>query len=206
MGTVKQLYGGSIDFFRRGFGGSVAVTALTLAGLILLSFAGSMLFPQQADGIVEQFAQMLLQKGVADESGQIVFSALLMNNLIAMMTCIAYGLLPFIRLSALTLGVNGASLGLFAGYYIHKGIPLWKYLVGILPHGVFELTALVLAVSAGLYLCGEVSAGLLQKKAGAVRAAAGQCGQIMLLWILPLLLAAAAIETYLTPVLLQAVL
>ena len=89
---------------------------------------------------------------------------------------------------------------------MHKNIPLWKYLVGVLPHGIFELVALVLSAAAGLYLCRAVSAALLKKQKGAVRAAIGRCGQTMVLWILPLVIVAAVIESYVTPALFQAVL
>ena len=143
---------------------------------------------------------------MASDDGSVVFSALLLNNLSAMVMATVYGLLPFIRLPALTLGVNGATLGLFAGYYVHQGIPLWKYLVGILPHGIFEIPALILSAALGLYLCRTVSDALLKKRTGSVRAALGQCGQILLWWVLPLIAVAAVIETYVTPVLFQAVL
>ena len=206
MHRLKENYADSIAFFRQEFGSMVFTAGWAFAGIVVLSFVGSILFPEQADGIVEQFAQMLLQSGMSDESGNIVFSALLINNLFAMLMAIAYGLIPFIRLPALTLGVNGATLGLFAGYYVHKNIPLWKYLVGVLPHGIFEVTALVFSAALGLYLCKTVSTALLKKQKGAVSAAVSRCGQTLLLWIVPLLVVAAVIETYVTPVLFQAVL
>lgn len=206
MNKFKHAYGDSIAFFRREFGETVIVAALAFAGMIVLSFVGGMLFPEQTDIIVEQFEQMMLDSGGTDENGNISFAALLLNNLFAMVFAVGYGLIPFIRLSALSLGINGASLGLLAEYYVRKGIPLWKYLVGILPHGIFELTALVLSAAAGLYLCKSVSSALLKKQKGAVSAAVERCGQILTLWILPLVIAAAAIEAYITPALLQAVL
>ena len=206
MRGLKQAYGDSIAFFRQEFGSTVFTAGWAFAGIVLLSFAASLLFPQQADGIVEHFAQLLSQSGMSDGSGRIVFTALLLNNLFAMIMAVAYGLLPFIRLSALTLGVNGATLGLFAGYYIHQNIPLWKSLVGVLPHGIFEVTALVFSAALGLYLCKTVSTALLKKQKGAVSAAVSRCGQTLLLWIVPLLVVAAVIETYVTPVLFQAVL
>ncbi len=206
MHKLKQIYGNTAAFYRQDLGSVVFTAGWAFAGIIVLSFAGSLLFPEQADGIVEKFAQMLQQIGASDSSGNIQFFALLLNNLSAMVMATVYGLLPFIRLPALTLGVNGATLGLFAGYYVHQGIPLWKYLVGILPHGIFEIPALILSAALGLYLCGAVSDALLKKPSGSVRAAMGQCGQILLWWVLPLIAVAAVIETYVTPALFQAVL
>ena len=206
MHKLKHIYGNTAAFYRQSLGSVVFSAGWAFAGIIALSFAGSLLFPKQADGIVEKFAQMLQQSGMANDDGSVVFSALLLNNLSAMVMATVYGLLPFIRLPALTLGVNGATLGLFAGYYIHQGIPLWKYLAGILPHGIFEIPALILSAALGLYLCRTVSDALLGKQGGTVRAAVGQCGQILLWWVLPLIAVAAVIESYVTPVLFQAVL
>ena len=206
MHKLKQIYGDTAAFYRQDLGSVVFTAGWAFAGIIALSFAGSLLFPEQADGIVEKFTQLPQQSGMASDDGSVVFSALLLNNLSAMVMATVYGLLPFIRLPALTLGVNGATLGLFAGYYVHQGIPLWKYLVGILPHGIFEIPALILSAALGLYLCRTVSDALLKKRTGSVRAALGQCGQILLWWVLPLIAVAAVIETYVTPVLFQAVL
>lgn len=206
MHKLMQIYGDTAAFYRQDLGSVVFTAGWAFAGIIALSFAGSLLFPEQADGIVEKFTQLLQQSGMASDDGSVVFSALLLNNLSAMVMATVYGLLPFIRLPALTLGVNGATLGLFAGYYVHQGIPLWKYLVGILPHGIFEIPALILSAALGLYLCRTVSDALLKKRTGSVRAALGQCGQILLWWVLPLIAVAAVIETYVTPVLFQAVL
>ena len=206
MQVLKKIYGDSLEFYRKDFGGTVFTAGWAFAGIVVLSFLASMLFPDRADGIVEQFAQMLQQSGVSDEGGNIQFFPLLLNNFVAMITSVAYGLIPFIRLPALTLGVNGASLGLFAGYYVHNNISLWKYLVGVLPHGIFEIPALILSAALGLYLCRTVTAALREKKKGAVSTAVTRCGQILVYWILPLLILAAVIETYVTPVLFQAVL
>ena len=106
MQVLKKIYGDSLDFYRRDFGGVVFTAGWTFAGIVVLSFLASLLFPAQADGIVEQFAQMLQQSGVSDEGGNIQFFPLLLNNFVAMITSVAYGLIPFIRLPALTLGVK----------------------------------------------------------------------------------------------------
>ena len=179
MYKLKQIYGSTAAFYRQDLGSVVFTAGWSFAGIVVLSFIGSLLFPMQADGIVEQFAQMLQQSGMASDDGNVVFSALLLNNLSAMVMATVYGLLPFIRLPALALGVNGATLGLFAGYYVHQGIPLWKYLTGILPHGIFEIPALILSAALGLYLCRTVSDALLGKQTGSVGAAdcGGRCNR-----------------------------
>ena len=106
MYKLKQIYGSTAAFYRQDRGSVVFTAGWGFAGIVVLSFIGSLLFPMQADGIVEQFAQMLQQSGMASDDGNVVFSALLLNNLSAMVMATVYGLLPFIRLPALALGVE----------------------------------------------------------------------------------------------------
>lgn len=201
MENFKRLYAETLTFYRQELSGSVFTAGWAFAGIVVLSFAASLVFPTQADAVIAYYAQMLQQSGVADSSGNIQFFALVINNLVAMTLSIAYGLIPFIRLPALTLGTNGATLGLFAGYYVRQNISLLKYLLGVLPHGIFELTALILSAAMGLYLCSTITNALRQKQKGTFRPALNRCCQILYLWVLPLLLIAALIETYITPIL-----
>lgn len=64
-----------------------------------------------------------------------------------------YGLIPFLPLSALALGTNALMLGAFAAIYQQQGIGLGVYVLGVLPHGIFELSALILSCALGLLIC-----------------------------------------------------
>ena len=147
MENCKRLYADTLAFYRRELSGPVFTAGWAFAGIVVLGFAFSLLSPTRADAVIAYYAQMLGQSGVADEGGNIQFFPLLINNLVAMALSLVYGLIPFLRLPALTLGTNGAILGLFAGYYMRQNISLLKYLLGILPHGIFELTALILSAA-----------------------------------------------------------
>ena len=84
MHKLKQIYGDTAAFYRQDLGSVVFTAGWAFAGIIALSFAGSLLFPEQADGIVEKFTQLLQKSGMASDDGSVVFSALLLNNLSAM--------------------------------------------------------------------------------------------------------------------------
>ena len=108
MENCKRLYADTLAFYRRELSGPVFTAGWAFAGIAVLSFAFSLLSPTRADAVIAYYAQMLGQSGVADEGGNIQFFALLMNNLVAMALSLVYGLIPFLRLPALTLGTNGA--------------------------------------------------------------------------------------------------
>ena len=146
-------------FYRTEYRYSLRITAIAFGALILLGFAVSLLLPDLADQLFLQFAQQMAELGIMDTTGRVDVLALFGNNVRATVFSIAYGFIPFIYLPALSIGINSLLLGLFAGVYVNNGISLLAYFAGIVPHGVFELPALILALSSGIYLCRKVTEG-----------------------------------------------
>ena len=116
------------------------------------------------------------------------------------------GSCPLAYLAAFPLGFNFFLIGALGAYYVRSGSSLGVYLVGILPHGVFELPALVLFCAAGLYLCSRVTARVRGDKEVRILRTLSEVSTLFLYVILPLLAAAALMETYVTPRLLAMVL
>ena len=146
------------DFFRsQDFRHSLLITGGAFAALIVLAFAVGLIFPAVPAQVLTLFSQQMADAGVVSESGSISVPALLWNNLRAMVLSVLYGFIPFIYLPALSLGVNALLLGLFAAYFLNNGISILAYLGGILPHGIFELPALVISLACGIYLCSRIN-------------------------------------------------
>ncbi len=78
------------------------------------------------------------------------------------------------------------------------------FLVGILPHGIFEIPALLIAGGLGLLLAEELYHEL--KGRGDAAQMAETLGRTFLLIVIPLLAVAAIIESFITPQLLNMVL
>ena len=136
-------------------------------------------------------------------------AAIFANNLTAAFSAILWGLVPFAYLAAFPLGFNFFLIGALGAYYVRSGssgVGLGSYLVGILPHGIFELPALVLFCAAGLYLCSRVTARVRGDKEVRILRTLSEVSTLFLYVILPLLAAAALMETYVTPRLLAMVL
>ena len=133
-------------------------------------------------------------------------AAIFANNLTAAFSAILWGLVPFAYLAAFPLGFNFFLIGALGAYYVRSGSSLGVYLVGILPHGIFELPALVLFCAAGLYLCSRVTARVRGDKEVRILRTLSEVSTLFLYVILPLLAAAALVETYVTPRLLAMVL
>ena len=85
--------------------------------------------------------------------------------------------------------------------YQTTGIGMGAFLMGILPHGILELPALLVSFTLGLYLCWTLSYKICLQRERSFRLALKEVGRAYLLIVVPLLLAAAVTETYVTPVL-----
>ena len=128
------------------------------------------------------------------------FAALIV---LALVLSVLYGFIPFIYLPALSLGVNALLLGLFAAYFLNNGISILAYLGGILPHGIFELPALVISLACGIYLCSRINQYVRKNTKGMMVPTLKNIVRVLALTVLPLLAAAAAVEAYVTPAVMQ---
>jgi len=100
----------------------------------------------------------------------------------------------------------GSMLGAFAAIYQQQGIGLGVYVLGVLPHGIFELSALILSCALGLLICRTGTERILKKSDTPFFRRVLDCIRVFLTFSVPLLLVAALIETYVTPALLNLVL
>ena len=173
-------------------------TAAAFGVLVLLGFAAGMIFPDMAQQILQNFAAQIEQLGLTDDVPQSqMMATLFFNNITASLLSMLYGL---------TLGTNALMLGAFAAIYQQQGIGLGVYVLGVLPHGIFELSALILSCALGLLICRTGTERILKKSDTPFFRRVLDCIRVFLTFSVPLLLVAALIETYVTPALLNLVL
>ena len=113
----------------------------------------------------------------------------------------SFRLVRYFFLPLLSIAVNGLLMGLLAAWYHSNGISLGLYLAGILPHGIFELPALLLSAACGVCLCRNMCRLVVSspKRTPMVELLCDLL-RVMLLIVLPMTVAAAFIEAYVTPV------
>lgn len=180
--------------------GMVRTTAAAFGLLVAIGFVFGTLSPESVDPLLRTFTNAAASAGFYQVSGAPLMATILANNLLSLLLIIAAGLLPFLRLSALSLGVNAMLIGGLAAYYRRAGLGLAAFFAGTLPHAFTELTALVLACSAGFYLCRAVSNTLLGNgNAKAVSTVLSQCLRVYTHWVVPLLVISAFLEAFVTP-------
>ncbi len=196
----RSPLGGLREAWADGLREEVRRSAIAFMAIWALFFAVCMILPDLRAKLVDMMFSTLNGMDVTDASGKISALALFLNNVQATAFIMLYGLVPFIQLPALALGVNAMMLGVMASWYAAEGLSLLAYLAALLPHGVLELPALFLAFGTGLYICGQLTRRCRKdKSAQSLWACMTLASQMLLSVLVPLLLTASFVEAYVTP-------
>ena len=188
------------DFWREEYGRWVGMTAVAFLVLVVLSYIAGRLFPEIPATILTYFNEVVADSGIVRDDGSFSALALFGNNLRAMMLSTLYGFIPFLYLPALSMGVNAILLGMVASSVNGQ----WLLLAaGILPHGIFELPALCLSLAAGLCLCQNINRYIRKNEKGIMKPLLLNILRVTGLVVIPLLVVAAIMESYVTPAVMQ---
>jgi stage II sporulation protein M len=221
MSKLKRLYREEWIRFKTGYAKIFLMAALAFLLAAILSHGYFVRHPEMAQEKLMDLAQRLLEKIPMDRGALILYIAIAANNIIASTLALGAGLIPFLFLPVLAVFINGGAMGILSAMLTLKGADLASVLLfGLAPHGVFEIPAFLYACSLGiginLWLVRLVFRELFTPpEAGAVPEA-GRGGQeesfpaliartfrTWLLVIIPLLLLAAFMEAFITPVLIK---
>ena len=203
--ALKYQWDGLRAAWYNGLSAEVLRSTIVFFLLALLSFAACMTFPDLRERLLSLVLASIDGAGAVNEDGSLSIAAVLSNNLGAAAFIMVYGLVPFLRLSALPLGLNAMALGVLGARYLAEGYSIAAFLSALLPHGVLELPALFLAFGMGLYVCGHMTRRLFRKDESALHVwdCLVMMSRLLLLVLLPLLAAASVIEAYVTPVIMS---
>lgn len=201
MSWLEEQFALLGDFFRSGFLRTVLWCTAGMAAAAVLGFGVAAAWPDAAWSALDAFTEQVAASGIVDDAGRMSVFALLMNNWRAMLFTAAYGMIPFLFLPVVSLMSNGTLLGMMVGIYQANGMSVAVLAAGVLPHGVFELPALILSIACGVRLCGNMcllAAG--SRKKTPFMELAEELLRVLVLVVAPLTVVAAFIECYVTPV------
>ena len=227
-GLFKRLYREERDAWRKHYRKYFKYAARALGTGFVVGFIYFTLSPGQEKKALEFVIRAL--KDIDLQGTPLVLAlTLFYHNSRASVVAVAAGIVPFLFLPIFDPLLNGGVLGLLVSVTKHQGLDVpHLVLTKILPHGVFELTAVLYTTSLGLYLSAEMgkkAVAAWRKKRGQPqgqpppapdltnfletypeRAAepeslARNVIRSFVLIVLPLLLIAAFIEGFITPIL-----
>lgn len=167
-----------------------------------LSKEGIMVNPEEKFEIPSELAKDPDLFGLDNlEVGTFSFAkTLFIKNSKASAAGVVLGLIPFLFLPVLVLLVNAAIIGgVYQIFIMIPGANVFSYLVAILPHGIIEIPALLLGISMGILLCRELTRKILGTNKMPVFERMKGIVMTFVLVVLPLLIVAALIESFITP-------
>ncbi|NQU29293.1 MAG: stage II sporulation protein M, partial [Anaerolineae bacterium] len=153
------------------------------------------------EDIDEALDQFQFAAGLPSDDVDISFGFIFFHNIQAVLMMLFFGLFSFGVLGELAFSVNIGVLGGLMAVLNALGLPVWTlFTAGILPHGVFEIPAIIFAGAGILYFGAIMVTPDPTKTMGEVFIhAVADWFKIGVGVIFPLLLIAALIETYITP-------
>lgn len=197
---MKKNYALFADFWRQTLRRQAGLALLAFLLLALCGYVSGIRNPKLGEWFLSLYGELFDLSAVDESSGAEMAVFLFYNNAYAAIGAVLSGLIPFLYLPALSLCVNGFMLGVFGALYVQNGLSLTTYLSGIVPHGIFEIPALAIAWGAGLYVCSTVSGRICHRDGcDKLSTAMGNSLRSILCVCFPMLLIAALVEAFLTP-------
>ena len=167
-------------FWHREYGRFVGITALAFLALTVLAYIVGRLVPNVPVTIIRTFNESIADAGIIRDDGSFSALALFGNNL--------------------SLGLNAAIIGMLAALMDGQWLLL---LAGLVPHGIFEIPALLLSLAAGLCLCRNINRYIRCNEKGMMKPLLLDLLRVVGLLVVPLLALAAVMEAYVTPLAMQ---
>lgn len=176
------------------------ISALILITGFGIGFVLSAAEPEFGEGLIKLFEDMIAGQ-IMNEDPPMLALQLFLNNLEACIVIFIGGAFMGI-ISVMILGFNGIIIGAVLEI-VRKESSDIVLLASIVPHGIFELPAVIASGALGLMLGRAVK----NEMAGGSDAApeAWNLGRIFVRYIIPFIAIAAVIEAFITPAVLQMV-
>ncbi|WP_292388216.1 stage II sporulation protein M [Methanosarcina sp. UBA5] len=172
--------------------------AFLFSVFLIVGYNSAASFPSMAETLRESFSSRF--ESIMTMNPLIIMLTIFLNNaflsLLFLVLGLALGILP-----VLFIAFNGYIVGVIV-YLIAQERGLLFILLGLLPHGILELPMVFLAAGIGLRLGHQVFSALIGKPTQ-IKREFKEGLMFYFRWILPLLLVAAIIETFITPIILS---
>lgn len=135
-----------------------------------------------------------------------LFGAILLNNEKVALMILFLALIPIPGIYWLTFLATSSSVGLVLGLTVKNGswfLAVKAFVLGILPHGIIEMSALLIAVALAAQLNQQWRRFLFSKKHNHDNTSLKSILLQYVILVVPLIAVAAVIESFITPVLIK---
>ncbi|MDP2797830.1 MAG: stage II sporulation protein M [Methanoregula sp.] len=179
---------------------AIVITSLLLFATLTVGWVGSVQNPAVGESLMKLFENEVAGQMMGDNPFDMCIK-LFFNNTEACILLFLGGA-SFGILTIFIMSLNGIVIGAIMEI-IHKDHS-WTFIAAaLLPHGIFEIPAFIIAGALGILL----AQSLISEWYGGADTAgeARNLARIFLLYVLPLVVIAACVEAFITPVIIQLV-
>jgi len=198
---VKQLYREQWDLFRKSLWKSAILLLFVFIVSGIVSYFGFRKNENTVYSLMQSIWELFESRGLLDQgnTGLQLAVKLFFNNLTACVMVVLLGLIPIFLPSAFIVLFNGVILGATFAFLQMNGMDIGPMLfLGILPHGIFEIPAVVLSGALAFHL----TMGIFRKSRYSIfsfKKVFMDTAMFFALICVPLLALAALIEAFITP-------
>jgi len=200
VSSIYLFYRAQWEQFLNKFLGVFIFSAALFILTAVIAYIYFLYHPEQAQSVFAKLAEILRRK-IPLQSGFKQALAIFINNSMGSFLALFLGLIPFLFLPVLSIISNGTAMGIVSAVSATQGLNPFKVFISIAPHGLLELPALFYAAGLGIYISREIIKYLFFQEY--VREPfiplIKKIVITFIVVILPLLMIAALIESFITP-------
>lgn len=166
---------------------------------IIAGYAISVLEPSLTDTLLSGLEQKAADLSSRSPLGMAL--GIFENNVLGCFVSIVLGAIFFGIYPAFFIASNGVIIGVALGMVVSRYgavIGVLVFVIGLLPHGIFELTAVFMSAAMGMKLFYDLARSLVKWDGKIILDSLTESFGIFVFWILPILLVAAFIEVFVT--------
>ncbi len=204
---MKIFFEANLKLVREHFLKITRYTAWATFLFLIGIFLGTLMFtqnPEMAEDLIRNLFEVL-GEGFFEMHGASLVFFIFFNNVIKTFLAMFLGVI-FALIPVFFIFFNGYVLGLMAPLFIQSH-GFYLFLVGILPHGVIEIPAVILGAATGLFLGIQAYYRFFGNKEKKhfinLKREVQKSSAFFIFVVLPLLFLAALIEGLITPILLD---
>jgi stage II sporulation protein M len=204
--TMIQLYQEQWERLKYDFGTYILWLSVAFLVSIVLSFIVMVSNERLLFFLVEKVFHMFQESDLLDPdlSNLELAWGLFLNNTRACLTIFAFGFIPIFILPVGALIMNAGVIGVILAFIQKSDQSVWAMIFqGLLPHGIFELPAIIISTALSVYMSVSIWKKLNDSKGFSLKVPIVHSLKTLGLVCIPLLVIAAIIEAFVTPLLLN---
>jgi stage II sporulation protein M len=200
---IKRHYISEWLFFRKKLFPIFVILSLLFILMTFLYYNYFIDHPDRAKVIAPNYGKTIYKGSLSRENEFTVIVRLFFTNLAVTFGAIISGFIPFLFLPVGPIvGLSIATGIVLSANELFLKLDQFSLLMSIIPHGIFEIPAIIYASSLGIYLTIQTSKMVIPKfrpKAPSLRTLCKEAARSFIFVVVPLLMVAAFVEVFVTP-------